>query len=198
MARCVAASRIGMARSLPNTMTASLGEDEREGEGMSGQVRWEDWEDVTVTDWEDVGEFAVSREFNDEILFALGDDSGRYRAGSAGTGVPLVHPGALAQSVLKLLIEGQYAMREKPDQATLHAGQDSTLYRPVLVGEKLRAETRLADKYDRRNKKWVVYEARLVGADGKPAYEYRQVRMLRDDTEGGAGRARPEGQEEPS
>jgi len=157
---------------------------------MGLRVRWKDWEDVTITDWEDAGDFEVSREFNEAICAALKDDSPWYRAGSSPEGT-LVHPGALAQAALVLMVDEQYGMEEKPDQATLHAQQDSIIYRPLRVGEKLRVRSRVADKYERRGKKWVVYEAHFATPQGEPVYFYRQVRMLRDDSERGVGRTRP-------
>lgn len=156
---------------------------------MGLKVRWKEWEDITITDWEDAGEFEVGRQFNEAICGALEDDSAWYRDGSP-FGHPVVHPGALAQATLVRLLDEQYGMEEKPEQATLHAQQDSTIYRPLRVGEKLRVRSRVADKYERRNKKWVIYEAEFRSQAGEPVYFYRQVRMVRDETENGAGRAR--------
>lgn len=156
---------------------------------MGLKIRWNDWEDITVTDWEDAGEFEITKEFNDAICGALEDESPWYRQGSR-FGRPIVHPGAIAQAALVLMVDQQYGMEEKPEQATLHAQQDSIIHRPFYVGEKLRVRSRVVDKYERRNKKWVVYEAEFLDASGKPVYFYRQVRMIRDESENGAGRLR--------
>lgn len=156
---------------------------------MGLKIRWNDWEDITVTDWEDAGEFEVTKDFNDAICGALEDESPWYRQGSR-FGRPIVHPGALAQAALVLMVDQQYGMEEKPEQATLHAQQDSIVYRPLCVGEKLRVRSRVVDKYEKRNKKWVVYEAEFLDASREPVYFYRQVRMIRDESENGAGRLR--------
>jgi acyl dehydratase len=156
---------------------------------MGLKIRWKEWEDITITDWEDAGEFEVTRDFNDGMCGALEDESPWYRDGSP-FGHPVVNPGAMAQAALLLMVDQQYGMEEKPEQATLHAQQDSIFHRPLKVGEKLRVRSRVAEKYERRNKKWVVYEAEFLSPKGEPVYFYRQVRMIRDETPAGAGRAR--------
>jgi hypothetical protein len=39
------------------------------------KVHWQEWEDAMLTDWEDVGEIATEREFNDAIRGAVEDAS---------------------------------------------------------------------------------------------------------------------------
>ena len=172
-----------------NAVSPTLDGYTRLGGEMGPKIRWKEWEDITITDWEDAGEFVVTKDFNDAICGALEDDSPWYREGSV-FGVPIVHPGTLAQAALLLMVDQQYGMEEKPEHATLHAQQDSIIYRPLKVDEKLRVRSRVADKYARRNKKWVVYEAEFRSPEGEPVYYYQQVRMVRDESENGAGRAR--------
>ena len=147
---------------------------------MDGGVRWRDWEDVTLTDWEDAGEMAIDREFNDAIREAIEDGSPWYRDGSTADR-SIVGPAALAQRALLLIVDEQYRMADRAEQSALHAQQDSTVFRPLRAGETVKVQSRVAEKYERRNKKWLVFEVKFSTLDGEPVYFYRQLRMARDD-----------------
>ena len=147
---------------------------------MDGGVRWRDWEDVTLTDWEDAGEMAIDREFNDAIREAIEDGSPWYRDGSTADR-SIVAPAALAQRALLLIVDEQYRMADRAEQSALHAQQDSTVFRPLRAGETVKVHSRVAEKYERRNKKWLVFEVKFSTLDGEPVYFHRQLRMARDD-----------------
>jgi hypothetical protein len=66
-------------------------------------------------------------------------------------------------------------------EEALHVQQDSTVCRALRVGEKVKVQSRLADKYERRNKKWMVFEVKFSTPGGEIVYFHRQVRMARDD-----------------
>lgn len=63
----------------------------------------------------------------------------------------------------------------------INAGQSWDFFNPPRVGKKLTVRGRVADKYIRRDKPWVVVEAWIVDEDGYVIARTRATRMPRTE-----------------
>jgi hypothetical protein len=58
-----------------------------------------------------------------------------------------------------------------------NTGQDSQYFNPPIAGKRIDVSAFIADKYERRNKRYLVIEARAVDEDGRPIETSRLIGM---------------------
>lgn len=126
--------------------------------------------------WETAAEFTVTRALNNKFIKSLEDDNPWYTSASP-YGAPLAHPGLLFQMAFITMIK-RFPVAAPPGQGSRHAKQESEFFAPARVGEKVRIEVRLIDKYFTRGKDYIVHEARLFGEDNRPLIKSRHYRMI--------------------
>lgn len=136
--------------------------------------RWPDWESVTPSqNWEDLGEMTVDESWNDLTSRCVSDD----RSWLESDGPRYVNPGILTQRTLQKVIETLYCP-SRPGQSSLHARQFTRTENPVLVGETVSVIGRIPEKYIKRGRQYMIYEAWILGKDSCPRMYWRQTRMV--------------------
>jgi acyl dehydratase len=135
------------------------------------------------TEWKLYAEFRITAEINELYAFSLDDDNPWY-VGASPFGGPLAHPIALVQLGVRPVIR-QFPVLIPKDQSSLHAKMECEFLRPALVGVLYREEGRLAEKYVRRGRRYLVAEGRFVDEEGNEVLRYRHTRMVgREDGDG--------------
>jgi acyl dehydratase len=129
---------------------------------------------VPPTEWRLCAEFTLTAEINELYAFSLDESNPRY---SSSTGARVAHPIALVQLGTRPVLR-QFPVRVTEGQSSLHAKMECEFLRPVFVGETYREEGRLAEKYVRRGRKYVVTEGRFRAEDGHGVLRYRHTRMV--------------------
>jgi hypothetical protein len=136
--------------------------------------RWDSWEEVLPSeDWQDLGELVIDQEWNGAITHSLGDDG----SWAKNLDRSLVSPGVLAQKTLQKVTEHLYCP-SRPGQTSLHARHFTRVENPVTVGEVLTVVGRIPEKFIKRDRQYIIYEAWLNGTDGVPRMYWRQTRMV--------------------
>ena len=69
-------------------------------------------------------------------------------------------------------------MLPRSGRGNVHAKSTSEFLNPAKVGKKVRVEGRIAEKYTKREKTYLVVETRLVDEDGLPLILYRHTRAF--------------------
>lgn len=155
-------------------------EDGLMSEDILDGERFEDLE--LPTEWELYAEFRLTSEMNELYTFSL-DDQNPWYVGSSPTGRPLVHPIALVQLGTRPVLR-QFPVRVPDGESSLHAKMDVEYLQPAEVGELYREQGRLAERYVRRGRRYLVTEGRFTTEDGGEVLRYRHTRMVgRDSTE---------------
>jgi hypothetical protein len=95
-----------------------------------------------------------------------------HREGSSYRPV-IAPPGMLGNLTLRL-IDSMYILQT----GTLHAKQELEFHHPVRLDGKLISRGRIADKYERRGRKWIVFEADFSDGEGKLLASSRVVLTL--------------------
>ena len=139
-------------------------------EDVSEGGRYEDLE--LPTPWEQYAEVCVTPEINDLYAFALDDANPRYSGDEA-----LAHPIALVQLGTRPVLR-QFPVAVPEGESSLHAKMDVEFLAPARVGVNYREEGRLAEKYARRGRRYLVTEGRFLDEDGTEVLRYRHVRMV--------------------
>jgi hypothetical protein len=128
------------------------------------------FEDIEVpTEWEQHAEFRVTAEMNELYRFSLEDDDPLYEE--------LLHPIALVQLGTRPVLR-QFPCKVPEGESSLHAKMDVEFLRPAFVGALYREEGRLAEKYARRGRRYLVTEGRFMDEDGNEVLRYRHTRMV--------------------
>jgi hypothetical protein len=145
-----------------------MSEDTLEGE------RFEDIE--TPTSWEVHAEVEITPEINELYSFSLDDDRPQYSLPTP-YGAPLAHPIALVQLGTRPLLR-QFPVLVPEGESSLHAKMEVEYLRPALVGVRYREEGRLAEKYVRRGRRYLVTEGRFLDDQDLEVLRYRHTRMV--------------------
>jgi acyl dehydratase len=123
-------------------------------------------------------------------------------AAAAGPFGKLIAPPTIAFMVAPLRrnevmhARGFASPEEKGEYQTPYAKCEIKLYRPIEVGEAILSLVYLAEKYERRGKKFINWQVKAVTGRGAPAFDYVYTTICPDGpTVGGA--ARPPAQPEP-
>jgi hypothetical protein len=131
------------------------------------------YEDIEVpTPWEQYAEVCVTEEINALYSFSLDDENPWY----SGEGA-LAHPIALVQLGTRPVLR-QFPVAVPDGESSLHAKMEVEFLRPARVGERYREEGRLAEKYARRGRRYLVTEGRFLDDHGTEVLRYRHVRMV--------------------
>jgi hypothetical protein len=135
------------------------------------------FEDIALpTEWELHAEFRLTPEMNELYRFSLDDGNALY-AGSPGAAGALVHPIALVQLGTRPVLR-RFPVRVPEGESSLHAKMDVEYIRPAEVGALYREEGRLAERYVRRGRRYLVTEGRFTNGDGDEVLRYRHTRMV--------------------
>jgi acyl dehydratase len=133
----------------------------------------------TPTSWEQYAEVRVTPELNELYAYSL-DDGHPWYSGPSPFGAPLAHPIALVQLGTRPVLR-QFPVTVPEGQSSLHAKMDCEFLRPAFVGALYREEGRLAEKYVRRGRRYLVTEGRFLDEDGQEVLRYRHTRMVGAD-----------------
>lgn len=128
------------------------------------------------TDWKLYAEFRVTPEMNELYAYSLDDDN-RWYSGPSPFGGPLAHPIALVQLGTRPLLR-HFPVTVPEGESSLHAKMDVEFLRPAMVGVLYREEGRLAEKYVRRGRRYLVTEGRFLDEEGLEVLRYRHTRMV--------------------
>jgi hypothetical protein len=128
--------------------------------------------------WESLGKLVVDDEWNSAISHSLSDD----RSWMKYTDTQYISPGILSQKTLQKVIEYLYCP-SRPGQTSLHTRHFTRMENPVFLGETLDVTARVPEKFVKRGRQYVIYEAWLHGADRVPRMYWRQTRMVAKDGE---------------
>ena len=63
----------------------------------------------------------------------------------------------------------------------IHARQETEYLRPIPLGSRVRLVGRVAEKYEKRGRKYVVVEVTVLDEEGQPAMRMRLHDMIEDD-----------------
>lgn len=77
-----------------------------------------------------------------------------------------------------------FAMVYHDDTGGINAGNEVEFYNPPIPGKKIRVTGRIADKYLRRDKPYLVIEATAVDEDGRLLEKLRTYQMKKPDEVG--------------
>jgi acyl dehydratase len=115
---------------------------------------------------------------NELYSFSMEDDRDWYESGGASPfGEALIHPIGLVQLGTRPVLR-QFPVNVPEGESSLHAKMDCEFLKPAFVGKLYREEGRLAEKYVRRNRRYLVTEGRFVDEDGEEVLRYRHTRMV--------------------
>lgn len=143
-------------------------------EDMLGGKPFEELE--VPTNWELYAEFRVTQDMNDLYSFALDDANPWYR-NSSPSGGALMHPIALVQLGTRPVLR-QFPCLVPEGESSLHAKMECEFLHPAIVGMLYREEGRLAEKYARRGRRYLVTEGRFRDENDVETLRYRHVRMV--------------------
>ena len=131
------------------------------------------FEDIELpTEWEQYAEFRVTEEMNELYTFSLDDANPLYTEGDR-----LLHPIALVQLGTRPVLR-QFPCKVPDGESSLHAKMDVEYLAPAKVGALYREEGRLAEKYARRGRRYLVTEGRFTDEEGNEVLRYRHTRMV--------------------
>jgi hypothetical protein len=143
-------------------------------EDMLGGQRFEEID--LPTEWKLYAEVRITPEINELYAYSLDDDNPWY-SGPSPFGGALAHPIALVQLGTRPVLR-QFPVTVPEGESSLHAKMDVEYLRPALVGVLYREEGRLAEKYVRRGRRYLVTEGRFVDEVGDEVLRYRHTRMV--------------------
>jgi acyl dehydratase len=128
------------------------------------------------TDWKTYLEFRLAPEVN-ELLAASTEETVDWYTGESPFGGPIAHPVALIKLAGKAL-HTPFAVTVPDGQSNFHARIEVEFLRPARVDALYRLEGRLAEKYVRRGRRYLVYEGRFIDESGDTVLKYRQWRTV--------------------
>jgi hypothetical protein len=110
--------------------------------------------------------FCISREINEQYLFALGDYAARYLVGDCGRGqvhpVLLLHMSARTRSP---------SFRLAPGMGSVFARDRVTFHRPAIVDEWLEVQWTIREVYERKARIYQALQTRVMGDRGDVVIE---------------------------
>jgi len=108
------------------------------------------------------------------------DDENPWYVQRSALGQPVAHPAMTATFGIPLLQESCSKILEDADQpwAGLHAKVEHHYTNPVPIGKRLTVRGKVADKYIRRDRYYVVVELWAVDEDGQDIVHIRDTILL--------------------
>lgn len=128
------------------------------------------------TEWEPFAEFRLTPEMNRLYAFSTGDENPWYTVSSPFGGA-IAHPITLVKLARQAQLR-RFAVAVPSGQAGLNAKMECEFLRPAKVGILFKVEGRLAEKYIRRGRRYLVVEGRFIDEDGQEVLRYRHTIML--------------------
>ena len=119
---------------------------------------------VPNENWEPGGEFYINPEVNEKFMDCLDDHNPWYTEDSP-FGWPIANQGVLHIKACEAMMR-RFTIEPGPGGSSLHSRQESELHHPAKVGEKVKIEVRLINKYVKRDSDYVVTEARCLNEQG--------------------------------
>ena len=107
--------------------------------------------------------FEVTRELNEQYLYAVQDYHPRYLE-ETDSGPPLVHPSLLLNQS-NLTRSPSFGL--KAGLAGVHAKEEVEFLKPGRVGKIFRITWKVVEEYEKRDKLYTVIEALIVDEDGR-------------------------------
>ena len=126
-------------------------------------------------------EFHVSPEFNEQYLFALQDYHPRYLM-ETDSGPPLIHPGLLLN---QSNVTRSPSFQSKGEKAGIHAAEEVEFINPAKVGKRFRVTWKVLEEYEKRGRRYTVFEALIVDEDGLEILRRKTHGLLVKRGEGG-------------
>ncbi len=108
-------------------------------------------------------EFSVTRELNEQYLFAVEDFHPRYVSETAA-GPPQVHP-ALLLNMSNIPRSPSFFL--SPGLSAIHTQEECQFIRPGRVGGRFRVSWVVRQAYEKRGRPYRVYEAQIVDEGGR-------------------------------
>lgn len=134
--------------------------------------------------WETVEEFVITRELNQRFMNCLEDHFPWY-AENSPYGGPIAEPGVLHEMAFMAMMR-RFPIAPPEGKQSVHAKQESQFYYPPRVGTRVKIEVRLTGKFVKREKDYVIHEARLTDEGGRIFLISRHFRMIGErETEDG-------------
>lgn len=126
--------------------------------------------------WQPAVEFFLNPQINEMFMDCLDDHHPWYTENSP-FGWPIGNQGVLHIRACEAMMR-TFTIAPGPGGTSLHSKQESELHYPAKVGEKVRIEVRLIDKYAKRNSIFVVTEARCLNEKGELLLTSRHTRYF--------------------
>jgi len=120
-------------------------------------------------------EFAIAEDLQGRYLMAVQDDNPWYYKESPW-GSPVVHV-----STLDILPMWAVTYKYEYPFGWVHARQETEFINPVPVGKPLRAVSKIAEKYRRKERGYIVVESLVVDGDGREIMRFRNHGMIDDE-----------------
>ena len=139
-------------------------------------------EAIPNEEWEMMEEFTITPELNQQFTDSL-DDHHPWFTEDSPYGGPIAEPGLLHQKALEVMTRRYPIETPIKGAGSFHQRQDSELFYPARVGKKVKMEVRLIDKYVKRNRDYVVLEARCTDEDGRLLLISHHCRMIQGKEE---------------
>lgn len=133
------------------------------------------YDDLAVGEELPVIEMVVDDEVQGRYLVALQDDNPWYYKDSPWEG-PITHIATLTDSPINAM-----NLRYEYPYGWVHAKQDTEFINPLPLGKPFRIISKIADKYVRRGKGYVVVESLIIDQDGLEIVRFRNYGMIDDE-----------------
>lgn len=116
-------------------------------------------------------EYTISPEQAERYAASLRDETG-WAGANSPFGRPVAPPGMLANDYVRLLASS-YEFK-----GGVHAKQETTYLKPPPVGERLTVTGQIIEKYERRDKLWIVVETTTTDASGEIVARSRNTLLM--------------------
>lgn len=126
--------------------------------------------------WEPVMEFVITQEINQYFMDTL-DDHNPWFTTDSPFGGPIANPGVLHEKAFEAMGR-RFPISPHPGSPSFHQRQVSELHHPAKVGEKVKIEVRLIDKYVKRNRDYILTQAKCTGENGRLLLLSSHYRMI--------------------
>lgn len=125
-------------------------------------------------------EFTITPEINQQFMFALEDFGPQYTGGDE-LGTALVHPVLLLHMSARTRSP---SFRLAPDSGSIFAREHVEFLNPARVGQKLRVTWRIAETYEKRERRYHRIKITIDADDGTPILrrEMHDTVLFRNDS----------------
>ena len=125
---------------------------------------------VPSKEWQFLGEYPITPEMNRDYCVSVDDNNAWYLQDSPFGG-PIASPAFMVNVALAAVNQKLPRLGRR----SVVARSAYEFFNPANVGKKIKVEGRIAEKYTKREKDYLVREVRLITEDGMPLLIYRQT-----------------------